>query len=58
MFQDMFGKTDAVIVPDGRFRQDRTLRCTRTEAALLVPEYRTMLAEMRDWMRAHPSRYI
>ncbi len=58
LFQDMFGKTDAVIVPDDHFRQDRTLRCTRTEAALLVPEYRTMLAEMRDWMRAHPSRYI
>lgn len=57
LFQDMFSKADAVIVPDDHFRQDRTLRCTRSDAALLVPEYRTMLAEMRDWIEADPSRY-
>ncbi|RAV01242.1 SDR family oxidoreductase [Paenibacillus sp. YN15] len=58
LFKEIFGKTDAVIVPDGHFRQDRTLRCTREDAALAVPEYRIMLAELRDWMESDPSRYI
>ncbi|MDF2936161.1 MAG: dTDP-4-dehydrorhamnose reductase [Paenibacillaceae bacterium] len=58
LFQETFGKDDAVIEPDGQFRQDRTLRRTRNDDALLVPEYRTMLAEMRDWMESDPSRYF
>lgn len=57
MFQDIFGKTGVTIEPDDRLRQDRTLRCTRSEAALLAPDYRTMLAELREWMDHDSSRY-
>lgn len=57
LFQDIFGKTGVTIEPDDHFRQDRTLRCTRNEAALLAPDYRTMLGELREWMDHDSSRY-
>jgi dTDP-4-dehydrorhamnose reductase len=52
MFAETFGKRDVRIEPTAEPRLDRTLACTRTDHREPVPDYRAMLAELREWMRS------
>lgn len=52
LMAEVFGKEDVDIVPDGQQQLDRTLRSTRTDVKVAVPDYRVMLTELRDWMRS------
>lgn len=52
LIQEIFEKDDVEIVPDGKFVQDRTIRSIRNDFIYEVPSYRTMLVEMKEWMKA------
>lgn len=52
LFAETFDKRDVLIVPTDRPQLDRTLARSRQIRDLEVPDYRTMLAELRDWMRS------
>lgn len=51
-FAQIFEKQDIRIVPADEHKLDRTLASTRDELDLEVPDYSTMLSELRDWMRS------
>ncbi|NRD76714.1 SDR family oxidoreductase [Bacillus sp. BRMEA1] len=50
LFQDVFDKKDVVIHPDEKVVLDRSLKNNRTDFHYQVPEYKTMLLELRDWL--------
>jgi dTDP-4-dehydrorhamnose reductase len=52
LLAETFDKRDVHIVPSDTPQLDRTLVRSRHDAVREVPDYRTMLAELRDWMRS------
>lgn len=49
--QDVFAKNDVKIIPDKSVVIDRTLKNTRTDFLYKIPNYKTMLIELQDWMQ-------
>jgi len=52
LFADIFGKCDVRIEPTDHPELDRTLVRSRLANIDEVPDYRTMLTELREWMRS------
>ncbi len=50
LFQSIFQKNDVTIIPVDKPIIDRTLKNTRTDFSFEIPDYKTMLTEMKDWM--------
>jgi dTDP-4-dehydrorhamnose reductase len=50
LIKDIFQKQDVLIEPDYHFIQDRTIKNTRSDFIYKIPDYPTMIQEMRDWM--------
>lgn len=57
IFKEVFGREDIEIKPDDRAAADKTLINTRRDFDFTVPGYRTMVEEMRDWVKGHPDLY-
>lgn len=47
-------KSDVKIKPYSEYVSDKSLVATRGDCMLKVPDYETMIKELRDWMDAHP----
>ncbi|OPH48677.1 NAD(P)-dependent oxidoreductase [Paenibacillus ferrarius] len=50
LFQRVFQKEDVVIRMDDKVKLDRTLRQSREDFHYVVPNYETMLYELKNWM--------
>lgn len=50
LFREAFHKKNVTIRKNDSVRIDRTLRNTRNDFHYLVPDYETMLHELREWM--------
>ncbi|UQD51858.1 SDR family NAD(P)-dependent oxidoreductase [Bacillus methanolicus] len=50
LIQKIFDKNDVEIVPDSEIVLDRTILSTRDDFQYNVPNYESMLVELRDWM--------
>lgn len=57
LFVDVFNRTDITVKPDDRLSLDKTLINTRTDFDYSVPDYKTMIIEMKEWINAHESLY-
>ena len=57
LFVDIFDRKDISIKPETSTVVDKTLINTRTDFDYTVPEYETMLAEMKDWITNHQELY-
>ncbi|MCM3774133.1 SDR family oxidoreductase [Priestia aryabhattai] len=50
LMQEIFEKTDIVIIPDSHIVLDRTIKSTRVDFKYELPTYEQMLRELKDWM--------
>lgn len=50
LIQAIFNKNDVEIIPDSSVILDRTIRSTRRDVYYYLPDYKSMLMELRDWM--------
>jgi dTDP-4-dehydrorhamnose reductase len=50
LIKDIFNREDIEIVPDYQVIQDRTIKSTRNDFTYHVPDYPTMIKEMRAWL--------
>jgi dTDP-4-dehydrorhamnose reductase len=57
LFRETFWRDDIIIEADSRPAPDKTLVNTRTDFRYTVPDYASMVEEMRDWVKAHPHLY-
>ncbi|ANS75574.1 NAD(P)-dependent oxidoreductase [Paenibacillus yonginensis] len=53
LMQEIWDKQDVDILPERETVLDRTLVSTRSDAALDLPNYSTMLSELAKWMKQH-----
>lgn len=53
LIQTIFNKIDVEIIPDSSVILDRTIRSTRRDVYYYLPDYKSMLMELRDWMEQH-----
>lgn len=53
LFQQVFHKNDVDIIPDHEIVLDRTIQSTREDFHYEVPDYESMLVELRDWIEAN-----
>ncbi|AWB45809.1 NAD(P)-dependent oxidoreductase [Paenibacillus sp. CAA11] len=53
LFSEFWPRPELKVVPDDEMVQDRTLVSTRPDVRLNLPEYRTMLWELAEWMKVH-----
>lgn len=56
-FVDAFKRDDITVKADDRAAPDKTLVNTRTDFDYTVPDYKTMVTEMKEWIDAHKSLY-
>lgn len=57
LFREVFLRDDLTITPVDGIDADKTLINTRTDFDYIVPDYKTMLLEMRDWILTHQVYY-
>lgn len=57
LFKDVFRRADVAVLPSDGVRSDKTLVNSRTDFDHRVPDYKTMVEEMRSWITAHASLY-
>lgn len=50
LFKEIWDLKETVIVPSSTFVQDRTLAVTREDVHLVLPSYRDMLKELKEWI--------
>ncbi|GIP44779.1 NAD(P)-dependent oxidoreductase [Paenibacillus sp. J45TS6] len=51
LFKEIWDLKETVIVPNSTFVQDRTLAVTREDVNPLLPSYRDMLKELKEWIQ-------
>lgn len=51
LFKEIWDLKETVIVPNSTFVQDRTLAVTREDVSPLLPSYRDMLKELKEWIQ-------
>ena len=51
LFKEIWDLKETVIVPNSTFVQDRTLAVTRADVNPLLPSYRDMLKELKEWIQ-------
>lgn len=57
LFKEVFDRDDLVVSPTEGIAHNKTLLNTRTDFDHTVPDYKTMIQEMKDWIDKHPDRY-
>lgn len=57
LFKEVFKRTDVTIKPKEDFMVDKTLINTRKDFKYNIPDYKTMVEEMKDWMLTHKTLY-
>jgi dTDP-4-dehydrorhamnose reductase len=57
LFTKAFVRPDITVKPDSRLSLDKTLINTRTDFNHSIPNYATMLHEMKDWIDSHRNLY-
>ena len=57
LFKNTFGRDDITITPVDTVTVDKTLVNTRKDFNFQVPDYKTMVIEMKDWVERHPDLY-
>lgn len=57
LFKEVFGRKDIKITPNSDTILDRTLINTRHDFDFVVPDYKTMVEEMRNWVESHKDLY-
>lgn len=53
LIKEVFEKNDVEIIPDHAVVQDRTIKNTRNDFHYVIPDYKQMLIELREWMKSH-----
>lgn len=56
-FVEVFNRDDITVKPDDKLALDKTLVNTRTDFDYTVPDYQTMITEMKEWIDTHKSLY-
>ena len=56
-FVEVFNRDDIAVKPDDKLALDKTLVNTRTDFDYTVPDYQTMITEMKEWIDTHKSLY-
>ncbi|WP_160034918.1 dTDP-4-dehydrorhamnose reductase family protein [Paenibacillus sp. An7] len=51
LFKEIWDLKETVIVPNSSFVQDRTLAVTREDVNPILPSYRDMLKELKEWIQ-------
>ncbi|WP_454193835.1 dTDP-4-dehydrorhamnose reductase family protein [Paenibacillus sp. Marseille-Q7038] len=51
LFKEIWDLKETIIVPNSTFEQDRTLAVTREDVNPLLPSYRDMLKELKEWIQ-------
>ena len=57
LFNEYLRKEKVTIIPVDRMTADKSLKRTRWEFSYEIPDYKTMVTEMADWMDAHKALY-
>lgn len=57
VFKEVFEKSDVQINPSNQLSVDKTLINTRTDFDFNIPDYHTMIKEMKDWIMSHKEFY-
>lgn len=57
LFKEVFKRSDISIKPKSDFVVDKSLVNTRVDFQYDVPDYETMIEEMKDWIVAHKGLY-
>lgn len=57
LFKEVFDRKSIKIIPNSEVILDRTLVNTRRDFNFVVPEYKTMVKEMKNWVDNHPKIY-
>lgn len=57
LFKTVFQREDITITPTETVSLDKTLVNTRTDFDFSVPDYPTMITEMKEWIVRHPQLY-
>jgi len=57
VIKEEFGLKDLKITEFGDYRVDKSLMSTRTDVDLIVPDYKTMISEMKTWVESEKSLY-
>lgn len=57
LFREVFEKYDVEIIPYERVVSDKTLVNTRSDFHFVIPNYGTMVEDMRIWVYAHRDMY-
>jgi dTDP-4-dehydrorhamnose reductase len=57
LFNQIFKENSINIEPDSKFVIDKSLRNTREDFDFLVPSYKLMFIEMKDWIIKHKELY-
>lgn len=57
LFKGVFDREDIIVKPKNDVVLDRTLINTRVDFNFTVPDYKTMIQEMKDWMDSHKELY-
>ena len=57
IFKKVFNKDDVQIQGKNDVVADKTLLNTRKDFDYLVPDYETMISEMKDWIINHKQLY-
>lgn len=57
LFVSVFERNDITVKPDDRLSLDKTLINTRTDFNYAVPNYKTMLEDMKEWIESHKDLY-
>jgi len=57
LFSKIFNRVDIKVRPSSREVTDKTLINTRNDFKYLVPDYKTMVKEMKTWVNEHNNLY-
>jgi dTDP-4-dehydrorhamnose reductase len=57
MFNDIFKNNSLTIFEDNEKKTDKSLINTREDIKLIVPDYQTMLLDMKSWIESHKELY-
>lgn len=57
LFNELFRGGRLQIEPSDRLQLDKSLRNRRTDFGFVVPTYKQMLVEMKEWVLSHPDLY-
>ncbi|MEW4212059.1 SDR family oxidoreductase [Priestia megaterium] len=52
LIQEVFEKDNVKIIPDSNIVLDRTIKSIRTDFQYMIPSYKKMLLELKDWIQS------